>query len=74
MKLLQILFAGIKGFYMAWKFIKFMNTLGYRQSKGDHTLFIKHSNSGGVWLMPIKGLGRMDRKIKRKKMQKEVKR
>ena len=25
-----------------------MITVGYRQSQGDHTLFIKHSSSGGV--------------------------
>lgn len=25
-----------------------MTALGYKQSNGDHTLFIKHSTSGGV--------------------------
>ena len=34
----------------AWfgKFAKVMITNGYKKSQGDHTLFIKHSTSGGV--------------------------
>ena len=34
----------------AWfgKFAKVMITNGYKQSQGDHTLFIKHSTSGGI--------------------------
>jgi len=27
--------------------------MGYRQSQGDHTLFIKHSISGGVTILII---------------------
>ena len=30
------------------RFAKVMIGLGYKQSQGDHTLFIKHSTSGGV--------------------------
>jgi len=29
-----------------------MKTMGYKQSQGNHTLFIKHSASGGV-ITPI---------------------
>ena len=34
----------------AWfgRFARAMLAMGYRQSQGDHTLFIKHSSSGGV--------------------------
>jgi hypothetical protein len=34
----------------AWfgRFARVMMAMGYRQSQGDHTLFIKHSPSGGV--------------------------
>ena len=34
----------------AWfgRFEKVMKNMGYKQSQGDHTLFIKHSNSRGV--------------------------
>ena len=30
------------------KFGKVMKNMGYRESQGDHTLFIKHSDSGGI--------------------------
>lgn len=41
---------GLKQFRTAWseRFSKVMIRLGYRQSQGVHTLFIKHPNSGGV--------------------------
>ena len=34
----------------AWfgRFAKVMIAMGYKQSQEDHTLFVKHSNSGGV--------------------------
>ena len=34
----------------AWfgRFARVMITMEYRQSQGDHTLFIKHSSSGGL--------------------------
>lgn len=37
-------------FPKAWfgRFTKVMLRMGYKQSQGDHTLFIKHSISGGV--------------------------
>ena len=28
-------------------------TLGYKQSQGDHTLFVKHSSSGGVTILLV---------------------
>ena len=36
----------------AWfrKFTKAVVSLGYKQSRGDHTLFIKHSNTGKLTL------------------------
>lgn len=39
---------GLKQSPRAWfgRFAKVMITMGYRQSQGDHTLFIKHSSSG----------------------------
>ena len=41
---------GLKQSPRAWfgRFAKVMITMGYKQSQGDHTLFIKHSDSGGV--------------------------
>jgi hypothetical protein len=30
-----------------------MVLIGYRQSQGDHTLFIKHSISGGVAILIV---------------------
>ncbi|RVW66512.1 Retrovirus-related Pol polyprotein from transposon RE1 [Vitis vinifera] len=39
---------GLKQSPRAWfgRFARVMITMGYRQSQGDHTLFIKHSSSG----------------------------
>ena len=41
---------GLKQSLKAWfgRFAKVMKNMGYRQSKGDHILFIKHSDSSGV--------------------------
>ena len=41
---------GLKQSPRAWfgRFAKVMIVNGYKQSQGDHTLFIKHSLSGGV--------------------------
>ena len=41
---------GLKQFPRAWygRFEKFMKESRYKQSQGDHTLFIKHSTTGGV--------------------------
>lgn len=41
---------GLKQSPRAWfgRFARAMIGMGYRQSQGDHTLFIKHSSSGGV--------------------------
>ena len=41
---------GLKQSPRAWfgRFARVMMAWGYRQSQGDHTLFIKHSPSGGV--------------------------
>ena len=41
---------GLKQSPRAWfgRFARVMITMGYRQSQGDHMLFIKHSSSGGV--------------------------
>lgn len=33
---------------MVWRFARVMMAMGYRQSQGDHTLFVKHSPSKGV--------------------------
>lgn len=33
------------------RFAKVMISMGYRQSQGDHTLFINHSNLGGVTML-----------------------
>nr|AAB36237.1 retrotransposon peptide {Ty1-copia retrotransposon element, clone Fab 5} [Vicia faba, leaves, Peptide Transposon Partial, 76 aa] [Vicia faba] len=44
---------GLKQSPRAWfgRFTKVMLSLGYKQSQGDHTLFIKHSVSGGVTIL-----------------------
>ena len=41
---------GLKQSLRAWfgRFAKVMKESGYKQSQGDHTLFIKHSATGGV--------------------------
>ena len=41
---------GLKQSPKAWfgRFSKVMQTMGYKSSQGDHTLFIKHSDSGSV--------------------------
>ena len=48
-KLTKVLY-GLKQSPKAWfgRFSKVMIEMGYRQSQGDHTLFVKHSNSWGV--------------------------
>ncbi|RDX74369.1 Copia protein, partial [Mucuna pruriens] len=44
---------GLKQSLQAWfgRFTKVMTTLGYKQSQGDHTLFIKHSTLRGVTIV-----------------------
>nr|KYP41064.1 Retrovirus-related Pol polyprotein from transposon TNT 1-94 [Cajanus cajan] len=46
---------GLKQSPRAWfgRFTKVMTSLGYKQSQGDHTLFIKHSVSGGVTILLV---------------------
>ena len=41
---------GLKQWPKAWfgRFARVMKTTGYRQSQGDHTLFIKHSATRGM--------------------------
>ena len=41
---------GLKQWPKAWfgRFARVMKTTGYRQSQEDHTLFIKHSATGGM--------------------------
>ena len=41
---------GLKRSPKAWfgRFVKVMKNMGYRQSQGDHSLFIKHLDSGRV--------------------------
>ena len=48
-KLKKVLY-GLKQSPRAWfgRFAKVMKESRYKQSQGDHTLFIKHSASGGV--------------------------
>ena len=48
-KLKKVLY-GLKQSPRAWfgRFARVMMAMGYRQSQGDHTLFIKHSPSRGV--------------------------
>ena len=43
-------FYGLKQSLKAWfgRFAKVIKEFGYKQSQGDHTLFIKHSTTGGV--------------------------
>ena len=33
---------------LVWEVSKVMLAVGYKQNQGDHTLFIKHSKTGGV--------------------------
>ncbi|XP_029129864.1 uncharacterized protein LOC109816369 isoform X2 [Cajanus cajan] len=46
---------GLKQSPRAWfgRFTKVMVSLGYRQSQGDHTLFIKHSSTGKLTLLLV---------------------
>ncbi|XP_058724364.1 phospholipid-transporting ATPase 2-like isoform X1 [Vicia villosa] len=46
---------GLKQSPRAWfgRFTKVMTSLGYKQSQGDHTLFIKHSPQGGVTVLLV---------------------
>ena len=46
---------GLKKSPRAWfgRFAKVMKESGYKQSQGDHTLFIKHSAAGGVTTLLI---------------------
>ena len=46
---------GLKQSRRAWfgRFAKVMKELRYRQSQGDHTLFIKHSAAGGVTVLLV---------------------
>nr|KYP49032.1 Retrovirus-related Pol polyprotein from transposon TNT 1-94 [Cajanus cajan] len=46
---------GLKQSPRAWfgRFTKVMTGLGYKQSQGDHTLFFKHSKSGGVTMLLV---------------------
>jgi transposase InsO family protein len=46
---------GLKQSPRAWfgRFTKVMLALGYKQSQGDHTLFVKHSSSGGVCILLV---------------------
>ncbi|WVY99969.1 hypothetical protein V8G54_026039 [Vigna mungo] len=46
---------GLKQSPHAWfgRFTKVMTGLGYKQSQGDHTLFFKHSKSGGVTILLV---------------------
>jgi hypothetical protein len=46
---------GLKQSPRAWfeRFIQAMVSMGYRQSQGDHTLFIKHFISGGVAILIV---------------------
>ncbi|WVY92731.1 hypothetical protein V8G54_031819 [Vigna mungo] len=46
---------GLKQSPRAWfgRFTKVMTSLGYKQSQGDHTLFFKHSKSGGVTILLV---------------------
>ena len=46
---------GLKQSPRAWfgRFTKSMVCMGYRQSQGDHTLFIRHSSSGGVTILLV---------------------
>ena len=46
---------GLKQSPRAWfgRFSKVMKEFGYKQSQGDHTLFIKHSAAGGVTVLLV---------------------
>jgi hypothetical protein len=52
---LQKALYGLKQSPRAWfgRFTKAMTVLGYKQSNADHTLFIKHSTSGGVTVLLV---------------------
>jgi hypothetical protein len=53
-KLKKVLY-GLKQSPRAWfgRFTKVMRSLGYKQSQGDHTLFVKHSGSVGVCVLLV---------------------
>lgn len=53
-KLKKVLY-GLKQSPRAWfgRFIGVMLNMGYRQSQGDHTLFIHHSATGGVTVLIV---------------------
>ena len=46
---------GLKQSLRTWfgRFAKVMTAMGYRQSQGDHKLFVKHSSLGGVTVLLI---------------------
>ena len=46
---------GLKQSPRAWfrRFVKVMLGLGYKQSQGDHTLFISHSISGNITVLLV---------------------
>jgi len=46
-------FCGLKQFSGAWfaRLTKVMINMGYKQSQGNHSLFIKHSVLGGVKIL-----------------------
>ena len=46
---------GLKQSPRAWfgKFTKVMIAVGFKQSQGDHTLFFKHSKTGGVTILLV---------------------
>ena len=46
---------GLKQSPRAWfgRFTKAMLKQGFKQSQGDHTLFFKHSSSGGVTVLLV---------------------
>jgi len=46
---------GLKQSPRAWfsRFTKVMVGLGFKQSQGDHTLFVKHSETGGVTMLLV---------------------
>ena len=55
MCILKKAFYGLKQSPRAWfgRFTKSMVRMGYRQSQGDHTLFVRHSSSGGVTILLV---------------------
>ena len=54
-KLKKAALYGLKQYPRAWfrRFSKVMKEFGYKQSQGDHTLFIKHSAAGGVTILLV---------------------